>query len=270
LEVVAESTTGSTVNWTATVGIRGITAGTINNAASGTTTGAGAVYVVNHTNPGGGGATANQYGIYIEDLTTATSDYGIYLVGADTAAIYVADGLVDIDGGSIVVGNPTGGDQGDGTINAVAVYDDGALLTDYVTDAYRGRLDPARLARYDELVPDREHKAKFKPIKDDEGTEIGQLEVSPAFTEVRNHGPAREFAQRGNWVFDPIALGNYLLANGGMPQFVTEAEWEAGQRESTGSIIQQLMEIVEVLVLQNYDQAKELDALKAQVAALRP
>ncbi len=40
------------------------------------------------------------------------------------------------DDGSIVVGNPTGGSKGYGTINAQAVYDDNTLLTDYVFDKY--------------------------------------------------------------------------------------------------------------------------------------
>lgn len=35
--------------------------------------------------------------------------------------------------------DPTGGNKGDGTINASAVYDDNTLLTDYVFDAYLGR-----------------------------------------------------------------------------------------------------------------------------------
>jgi len=34
--------------------------------------------------------------------------------------------------GGFVVGSPTGGNKGAGTINASAVYDDNALLTDYV------------------------------------------------------------------------------------------------------------------------------------------
>jgi len=38
--------------------------------------------------------------------------------------------------GSIVVGSPTGGAKGLGTVNAVAVYDDNTLLTDYVFEAY--------------------------------------------------------------------------------------------------------------------------------------
>lgn len=37
------------------------------------------------------------------------------------------------------VGSPTGGDKGAGTINAVGVYDDNVLLTDYVFDKYAGR-----------------------------------------------------------------------------------------------------------------------------------
>ena len=38
---------------------------------------------------------------------------------------------IDEDG-SVIVGSPTGGGKGPGTINAVAVYDDNVLLTDYV------------------------------------------------------------------------------------------------------------------------------------------
>lgn len=38
--------------------------------------------------------------------------------------------------GGIVVGSPTGGSKGAGTINATAVYDDNVLLTDWVFDRY--------------------------------------------------------------------------------------------------------------------------------------
>jgi len=44
--------------------------------------------------------------------------------------------LLHVVGGGVVVGSPTGGDKGAGTINASAVYDDNALLTDYVFDKY--------------------------------------------------------------------------------------------------------------------------------------
>lgn len=44
----------------------------------------------------------------------------------------------EIDNGDIVVGAPTGGHKGAGTINAVAVYDDNTLLTDYVYERFYG------------------------------------------------------------------------------------------------------------------------------------
>ncbi len=40
------------------------------------------------------------------------------------------------EAGGFVWGAPTGGDRGSGTINAVAVYDDNVLLTDWVFDLY--------------------------------------------------------------------------------------------------------------------------------------
>jgi hypothetical protein len=54
-------------------------------------------------------------------------------VGIGTAA---PAGQLDVQGGGVVVGAPTGGDLGAGTINAEAVYDDNTLLSDYVFDYY--------------------------------------------------------------------------------------------------------------------------------------
>jgi hypothetical protein len=42
--------------------------------------------------------------------------------------------VVNTNGG-VVVGNPTGGNKGPGTVNATAVYDDNTLLTDYVFES---------------------------------------------------------------------------------------------------------------------------------------
>ena len=51
--------------------------------------------------------------------------------------------------GSVVVGAPTGGAKGYGTINAQAVYDDNTLLTDYVFDLqYDGALKPEDVELY--------------------------------------------------------------------------------------------------------------------------
>jgi hypothetical protein len=44
------------------------------------------------------------------------------------------------ENGGLAIGSPTGGNKGAGTLNAVAVYDDNVLLTDYVFDKFL-RLD---------------------------------------------------------------------------------------------------------------------------------
>ena len=56
--------------------------------------------------------------------------------------------------GGVILGSPTGGDKGVGTLNATAVYDDNTLLTCYVFDQFLdGSVDSTK---WDEKVPDRE------------------------------------------------------------------------------------------------------------------
>ncbi|MFC2088911.1 hypothetical protein ACFLSX_04855, partial [Calditrichota bacterium] len=43
---------------------------------------------------------------------------------------------VDVQAGGLVVGSPTGGHLGAGTINAEAIYDDNTIISDYVFDRY--------------------------------------------------------------------------------------------------------------------------------------
>ncbi len=54
-----------------------------------------------------------------------------FAIGSSTASTLRVDAA-----GSLIVGAPTGGGKGYGTINAGAVYDDNTLLTDYVFDKY--------------------------------------------------------------------------------------------------------------------------------------
>jgi len=56
--------------------------------------------------------------------------------GAEDDVIAWSTALTVASNGSVVVGNPSGGKLGFGTVNAVAVYDDNTLLTDYVFDYY--------------------------------------------------------------------------------------------------------------------------------------
>ncbi len=68
-------------------------------------------------------------GTGIVDLAAAETVFQI--ANNDDAAT-----LTTYGDGSVVVGAPTGGAKGIGTLNAVAVYDDNVLLTDYVFDKY--------------------------------------------------------------------------------------------------------------------------------------
>jgi hypothetical protein len=62
-------------------------------------------------------------------FTNEISNNNIYQGGM---TIYGAVNIKD----SMIIGSPTGGDKGSGTINAVAVYDDNVLLTKYALDYY--------------------------------------------------------------------------------------------------------------------------------------
>jgi hypothetical protein len=60
--------------------------------------------------------------------------------------------------GGFVVGSPTGSTKGAGTINAVAVYDDNTLLTDYVFDHWQdGALNPDDVEKIREVAINTEH-----------------------------------------------------------------------------------------------------------------
>lgn len=78
----------------------------------------------------GGKSTGNAVG---GDIEFHTSDAG---ASGTTLQSGTKKGYVDGADGGMVWGTPTGGSQGAGTINAVGVYDDSTLLTDYVFEIY--------------------------------------------------------------------------------------------------------------------------------------
>lgn len=130
--------------------------------------------------------------------------------------------------GSLVVGAPTGGAKGVGTINAQAVYDDNTLLTDYVFDAeIDGDVDTRK---WDDLVPDR-----------------GK--------EVRTHGPARRFKASLDEL-DPTTYTAKWKQLRKLPAFARGSE-----KKSLGEYSQALLETCEV-------QAIHIDKLEQRIAAL--
>lgn len=85
------------------------------------------------------------------DLLMESSDnIQVGVTQTTTLTGYSVGGTVTLDG-SFVVGNPTGGSQGFGTINAETVYDDGSALCAPVEEYLKG--EPSDRKEWDSLSP---------------------------------------------------------------------------------------------------------------------
>ncbi len=165
----------------------------------------------------------------------------------------------------LVVGAPTGGDKGAGTINAEAVYVDDVLLSCYVFDqALDGGVD---MAKWDAKAPDRRLPAEKSLRENPETRKMEEVIVTPARTEPRRHEPARRFVARAGTQYDPLTLDGYAkhwrekrhLSS--MPDETTY-DPEHGQL-TAGEWIQRLVETVEI-------QAILIEQLNARVKTLAP
>jgi hypothetical protein len=166
----------------------------------------------------------------ILDPTDGSEDgrlsFNTVVAGTSAGRMYLAHGLF-MDGA-------TGGDKGAGTINAVGVYDDNSLLTDYVFDAaVEGSVD---VQKWDGKVPNRQ--PPDRPV------------------EARTHEPARRFSSRLDDL-DPKTFGQKWAAARRLPAF----EHKAGEQLSVGDYAQRLLETCEV-------QAVHIDKLLARIEAL--
>jgi hypothetical protein len=151
--------------------------------------------------------------------------------------------------GSLIVGSPTGGGKGAGTINAVAVYDDDVLLTCYVLEQANTGVIIESL--WDDRVPNRVHKEKGE---DDEEVER---------VEVRTHEPMRKFKARLGTEYDPLNIDGYAKHwrdKGHLTSMPNEANYTA---ESTGAWIQKLVETVEIQAVLIEQLNQRLKALEA-------
>lgn len=138
-----------------------------------------------------------------------------YAAGITTATATMANGLV--------VGAPTGGDKGVGTINASAVYDDNALLTCYVGEAYRtGTINV-------------EYWDQFAPEIDGE----------------RRHEKARGFALVAHDRLDTEKFCQFFKDTGRLPAFPSPDRWQEAfeGKMATGDLVQRLWETIEVLTV---------------------
>lgn len=177
----------------------------------------------------------NQYGNMVlnNDLSVRDSGGGAYFLSTS-----VSESLVKVEANlrightnsvGVVVGQPTGGSKGGGTINAVAVYDDNILLTGYVLDkAFNKKF---KISEWDK-------KAKGK-----------------------KHRQAREFVSTRKEFLDVENHSTYIEKNRTLPTF---SDIEASQEiPSTGDMIQRLWEVVEmqaVHIKQLNDRIKILES----------
>lgn len=155
-------------------------------------------------------------------------------------------------GAGVQVGFPTGGDKGQGTVNAVGLYDDNTLVTDYVFDAVldNGKID---FAKYDSRTPNREHGETYEAVevgRDKQDQPIFERRLAKeAYTEERSHDFARKFAARLKTKHDPLTLDGYA-AHWKEKRHLTsmpngeKLDIQAGV--PVGALVQRLVETVEI------------------------
>ncbi|WDI32510.1 DUF2793 domain-containing protein [Hyphococcus flavus] len=152
--------------------------------------------------------------------------------------------------GSLVVGAPTGGAKGTGTINAQSVYDDNALLSCYVFDqAIDGAIDRAKWdARTPEPQPGVRKKRTLQSNDKGKDEIVELLEAVPPAPK-REHAPMRKFARRIGGTHDPLTLDGYARhwkEKRHLTSMPNEAAFDVEKGMAAGAWIQRLVETVEI------------------------
>lgn len=214
--------------------------------------------------------TANS--IVLKDTTSGDKGYlgmgsglNAYLIGASGCQLLLgANGsnshVTVFTTGGVNIGAPTGGDKGSGTLNAVAVYDDNTLLTDYVFDQkMNGQVD---MDKWDSKVPNRtittntvepDHKGKAR-------------EITTSTLEVRLHEPMRKFLNRIGSKYDPLDIDKYAQHwkdKGHLTSMPNGEYYSAATHHSTGETIQRLVETVEIQAIHIETLNQRLKSLEA-------
>lgn len=175
----------------------------------------------------------------IVDTTDGSEDgrwaWNTVIAGAAADRFYLGHGFY--------ANGATGGDKGDGTINAKAVYDDNTLLTCYVFDAaLDGKID---VAKWD---------AKVEPgLRYDE---LGAVTEEP-----RQHEPVRKFAARLGGDEDPLNLEKYIAHWRDKRHLTSMPNEQNFEPHSTGEWVQRLVETVEIQAVHIAQLHERLKAL---------
>lgn len=189
-----------------------------------------------------------RWGVGVNAITeTGTNNSGSYFEiyrAADNGSVLDVVMSASRTSGAVIIGAPSGGYMGAGTLNAKGVYDDGTLLTCYAIEAERtGKVTPEL---WDSVVPNRE-------VKQPDGEKT---------VEVRTHEPAKRFAARADELLDPKRYGESWRSTGHLPSLPSPEEWEAsGKKMSLGDIQQRLWEATEIMAI-------HIDKLLGRIEAL--
>ena len=173
--------------------------------------------------------------------------------GTDQLALHIQP-----SGAGVVVGTPTGGHKGDGTINATAVYDDNVILTgDYAIEAYVGEID---FERWDGLAKDKRERELRKKLnggrKNYTPTEEEEKAMANELLSVK-HEAAHKFDPKLNFNIDNY--GKFFKENKHLPALPLVKEiMEKGNAVPLSGFIKQLWETVEV-------QAVHIDKLNQRL-----
>ena len=212
----------------------------------------------------------------VTDNGTAFARWGNYSK-VTALAHKITSGSVYFPGG-VIVGSPTGGDKGAGTINAVAVYDDNVLLTDYVLEAFdKGQINYTKWDQKKREYLKAKRKRilreieKRKPIRknyknqEDYDLVLSKYEKDKAELqtlseiEKEKHEKVHKFDIDLNFNIDRFT--NFIKQNECLPAMPHSSEWEKEGNFSLGDLLQRLTETCEV-------QAVHIDQLNQRLKTL--
>ncbi len=187
-------------------------------------------------------------------------------------------GKFRVQTGGSVFGNPTGGDQGTGSINAQAVFDDNVLLTCYIGELMAtGSIDEAY---WDTMVPNSPRVPGRPAISARPGVAaIPATETEPEVPakpeileepeildipeKIRIHDPLRKFMARLGGPEDPMDIDKYwahFMAKGHLTSLQNKAHYDPLKPMSVGECTQRLIETVEIQAvhIENLNQRLKL------------
>jgi len=167
--------------------------------------------------------------------------------------------ILQPNGGGVQIGSPTGGDKGNGTLNATAVYDDNVLLgPDHAIESYvDGKIDYNKWDKLAKNKHERELRNELKGSRKDYiPTEKEEAQITEKLLSVQ-HEPAHRFDSELNFNIDNY--GEFFKTNKHLPALpLVEDLIKDDNGLSLSDIIKRLWETCEV-------QAVHIDKLNQRL-----